>query len=91
MINGNYPIKVKLGLFPSPRYLTYLLCNLAWVPAHSPWAEGNTALGDGSLEQPFVMGRQSLCSNTFIDVKYVLVVAFICINFPPSVSGKCVK
>ena len=56
---------------------THLLCGLEWVPVHSPGAERNTALGDGSLEQPFVVGGDHLWRNTNIEYT-IITCSYVC-------------
>lgn len=38
----------------------YLLSKPAGVLVDGPWTKGRPALGDGSLDQPFVVGSESL-------------------------------
>ena len=42
----------------------YLLSELAGVPVEGPRAKGDSTLGDGSLEQPFIVGSESLWADT---------------------------
>lgn len=43
--------------------MTHLLGEPAGVLVDGPWAKGDPALGDGSLEQPFVVGRERLWTD----------------------------
>lgn len=38
----------------------YLLSKCSWVLVNGPWAKGDSALGDGSLDDPFIVGSESL-------------------------------
>ncbi len=50
----------KESVKSSRKAVTYLLGEPAGVPVDAPGANGDTALGDGSLEQPFVVGSKGL-------------------------------
>lgn len=38
----------------------YLLSKCSWVIVNGPWTKGDSTLGDGSLDHPFIVGSESL-------------------------------